>query len=128
MLLEYKIPTILVMPNAVAKRWDKDVMNALEENRLLIFSIWENRTDDEIVPSSNDRNEIILLLADKTIVGYCREGGKLEKQIKGKENIEILSAMNTSEKNLIETFLILVCPVIVAIFILTSKRMKRKTI
>ena len=98
MLLEYKIPTILVMPNAVAKHWDKDVMNALEENRLLIFSIWENRTDDEIVPSSNDRNEIILLLADKTIVGYCREGGKLEKQIKGKENIEILTAMNTSEK------------------------------
>ena len=90
LLLAYKIPTILVMPNAVAKRWDKDVEEALNEKRLLIFSIWSNKVIDEVLCSADDRNEVILLLADKTIVGYCREGGKIEKQIEGKDNIEIL--------------------------------------
>ena len=97
-LLKYKIPTILVMPNAVAKRWDKDVEEALNENRLLIFSIWGNQVNDEVLCSSNDRNEVILLLADKTIIGYCREGGKIEKQIEGKDNIEILPIKQTSIK------------------------------
>lgn len=97
MLLEYKIPTILVMPDAVAKRWDKDIMQALEENRLLIFSVWgHNQDNDEIADSPVDRNDIILLLADNTIVGYCREGGKLEKQIEGKDNVRILSFAETS--------------------------------
>ena len=91
LLLEYKIPTILVMPNAVAKRWNKDIEDALNEKRLLIFSIWSKQADDEVMCSSNDRNEVILLLADKTIVGYCRKGGKIEKQIEGRDNIEILS-------------------------------------
>ena len=57
------------MPNAVAKRWDKDIEDALNEKRLLIFSIWGNQVNDEVMCSSNDRNEVILLLADKTIVG-----------------------------------------------------------
>ena len=98
LLLEYKIPTILVMPDAVAKRWDKDVEEALNEKRLLIFSIWSNKVIDEVICSSNDRNEVILLLADKIIVGYCREGGKIEKQIEGKDNIEILPIKQTSIK------------------------------
>lgn len=98
LLLKYKIPTILVMPNAVAKRWDKDVEDALNEKRLLIFSIWGNQINDEVMCSSNDRNEVILLLADKTIIGYCREGGKIEKQIKGKDNIEILPIKQASIK------------------------------
>ena len=98
LLLKYKIPTILVMPNAVAKRWDKDVEEALNENRLLIFSIWGNQVNDEVLCSSNDRNEVILLLADKTIIGYCREGGKIEKQIEGKDNIKILPIKQTSIK------------------------------
>ena len=98
LLLEYKIPTILVMPNAVAKRWDKDVEDALNEKRLLIFSIWGNQLNDEVMCSSNDRNEVILLLADKTIIGYCREGGKIEKQITGKDNIEILPIKQASIK------------------------------
>ena len=96
LLLEYKIPTILVMPNAVAKRWNKDVEDALNEKRLLIFSIWGKQTDEEVMCSSNDRNEVILLLADKTIVGYCREGGKIERQIEGKDNVEILPIKQTS--------------------------------
>ena len=98
LLLEYKIPTILVMPNAVAKRWDKDIEDALNEKRLLIFSIWGNQLNDEVMCSSNDRNEVILLLADKTIIGYCREGGKIEKQIKDKDNIEILPIKQASIK------------------------------
>lgn len=98
LLLKYKIPTILVMPNAVAKRWDKDVEDALNEKRLLIFSIWGNQINDEVMCSSNDRNEVILLLADKTIIGYCREGGKIEKQITGKDNIEILPIKQVSIK------------------------------
>lgn len=98
LLLKYKIPTILVMPNAVAKRWDKDVEDALNEKRLLIFSIWGNQKNDEVMCSSNDRNEVILLLADKTIIGYCREGGKIEKQITGKDNIEILPIKQASIK------------------------------
>lgn len=98
LLLKYKIPTILVMPNAVAKRWDKDVEDALNEKRLLIFSIWGNQINDEVMCSSNDRNEVILLLADKTIIGYCRKGGKIEKQITGKDNIEILPIKQASIK------------------------------
>lgn len=90
LLLKHKIPTILVMPNATAKHWDKDIMNALEEKRLLIFSVWNNETSD----SSINRNDIILLLADKTIIGYCRKGGKIERQIEGKDNIEFLSDTN----------------------------------
>lgn len=95
MLLEYKIPTILVMPNAVAKRWDKDIMQGLEENRLLIFSVWDHQGTVEFEESQIDRNDIILLLADKIIVGFCQEGGKIERQIAGRDNVEILSAVNS---------------------------------
>lgn len=66
---------------------------ALEEGRLLILSIYDGKT----VFTPHDCNGLIVNLAKKVVVGYCRRGGHLEKMIKGLSDVERLDSFNPEE-------------------------------
>ena len=63
---------------------------ALEEKRLLIVTACNDKVHRINYQSAYERNEIILSLANHIIIGYCRPGGNINKQISGKANVTLL--------------------------------------
>lgn len=89
-LLQRKIPAILVLAEAMRSRWDDDISAALRENRLLIITHCDASVHNVTARSAFDRNVLMLSLAQNTVVGYCTKGGKLERALAGFDNVEYL--------------------------------------
>lgn len=89
-LLERKIPAILVLAEAMRSRWEDDISAALRENRLLIITHCDASVHSVTARSAFDRNVLMLSLAQNTVVGYCKKGGKLERALAGFDNVEYL--------------------------------------
>ena len=63
---------------------------ALEEKRLLIVTACNDKGNTGLtINQPNERNEIILSLANHIIIGYCRPEN-INKQISGKANVTLL--------------------------------------
>ena len=90
MLLEKKIPIILVLAESIKEEWPLPIKLALEEKRLLIVTACNDKVHRINHQSAYERNEIILSLANHIIIGYCRPGGNINKQISGKANVTLL--------------------------------------
>ena len=90
LLLENKVPTILVLAETLQGAWRDDMQLALDEGRLLIITHCDTSVHCVNVRSAFDRNILMLSLADKTVVGYCDEGGNLERALEGFGNITYL--------------------------------------
>lgn len=90
MLLEKKIPIILVLAESIKEEWSPPIKLALEEKRLLIVTACNDKVHRINYQSAYERNEIILSLANHIIIGYCRPGGNINKQISGKANVTLL--------------------------------------
>ncbi|HIW44655.1 MAG TPA: hypothetical protein H9986_06460 [Candidatus Prevotella stercoripullorum] len=89
-LLQRNIPTILCLAEAMPSRWSDDVRTALSESRLLIVTHCDGSVHNVTARSAFDRNVLMLSLAQKTVVGYCTKGGKLERALAGFDNVEYL--------------------------------------
>lgn len=103
LLLELKIPTVLVLAETMREEWSKDIKMALQENRILILTNCEESIHQVNKQSATDRNRIMLSLASSVVVGYCAKGGNIEKEIAGRNNVKILvppSSPQTSEQDL----------------------------
>lgn len=86
-LLQLKIPTVLVLAEALSETWSAEIEIALREQRLLIITHCEPNIHRITAQSAYDRNQLMISLADKIIIGYCTNGGNIEKQIKGLSNV-----------------------------------------
>lgn len=89
-LLQRGIPAILCLAEAMPDRWGDDVRTALSESRLLIVTHCDGSVHSVTARSAFDRNVLMLSLAQKTVVGYCTKGGKLERALAGFDNVEYL--------------------------------------
>lgn len=89
-LLQRKIPAVLVLAEAMHSRWDEEVNEALRENRLLIITHCDASVHNVTARSAFDRNIFMMSLAQKIVVGYCTKGGKLERALAGFDNVEYL--------------------------------------
>lgn len=98
LLLRNKIPTILFIAESLHDRWDDKIKSALEEERLLIVTHCDSDVHFTTRKSADDRNRLMLEMADDTIVGYCSENGKIQRQIMGMDNVRILTKKEPESK------------------------------
>lgn len=87
LLLEHKIPAVLVLAEAMKDTWGDNIRKALDENRLLIITHCDDNVHRITASSAFDRNRLMLSMADDIIVGYCEKGGNLDRALKGYGNV-----------------------------------------
>jgi len=87
-LMKGKQPIILVLARGMKKYWPEEIKKAIEENRLLVISPFENNVKYITQETANIRNEIMTEIADEIFLAYYTKNGnlhKLLKNIKGKK-------------------------------------------
>ncbi|MCD8296867.1 MAG: hypothetical protein LUC88_04770 [Prevotella sp.] len=89
-LLRDKVPAILVLAEALHEFWDAQVEAALREGRLLIITHCDAGVHTVSSRSAFDRNLLMLMLADKIVIGFCKKGGNLERVLAGFGNVTYL--------------------------------------
>lgn len=79
-LLKGKQPLILVLPRSLKKRWEPGILQAVNQNRLLVISPFDDNSNNRISRENAIReNEAIISLGNKIVVGYKTKNGQLEK-------------------------------------------------
>lgn len=76
-LLRGTQPLILVLPRSLKKRWEPEVMQAVQSNRLLIISPFQDEAKRVTRETAQHKNEFILSIANDIKVGYATPGGQL---------------------------------------------------
>ena len=82
-LLRGKEPLILVLARGMKTRWEPEIVKAVEENRLLVVSPFDENVKRVSRITAKKKNETIIELGDSIVVGYATEGGQLEELLKG---------------------------------------------
>lgn len=77
-------PLILVLARGMKTRWEPEIENAVNENRLLIISPFEHRIKRVTRETAEKRNKHIINNSDSIIIGYKTENGQLDKLLKGR--------------------------------------------
>ena len=72
----------MVLARNMKKRFPAEHRKAIEENRLLIISPFDEKVTQNSKESCYKRNEVILELADEVVVAFATKNGKLEKLLK----------------------------------------------
>lgn len=75
-------PIILVLARGLKKRWPADIKEAIENDRLLIISPFDDSVRYITQETANRRNEIMAELADEVFLAYSTKGGNLHNLIK----------------------------------------------
>ena len=78
-LLKGKQPIIMVLARSLKKRWSKEILEAVNKNRLLIISPFKQQIKRITTENANKRNKIILDLADQIIIPFTNSNGNLSK-------------------------------------------------
>lgn len=76
-LLKGKQPLIMVLARGMKKRWDPEILRAVDDNRLLILTPFEDHIKRPTAVTSIKRNKFMLDLADDVTVGYADLTGNL---------------------------------------------------
>ncbi len=88
-LLKGKQPLILVLARGMKTRWETEIEHAVSENRLLVISPFENEIKRITKETARKRNEKILVISNKIMIGYKSKNGQLEKLLNGIEYEQI---------------------------------------
>jgi predicted Rossmann fold nucleotide-binding protein DprA/Smf involved in DNA uptake len=88
-LLKGKQPLVLVLPRSIKKQWKPEILKAINEKRLLVVSPFDEQHSRITRENAIKKNETIISLADKIMVGYKTKNGQLDKLLKGKEYDEL---------------------------------------
>jgi len=78
-LLKGKQPLILALARGMKIRWEPEIEKAVNENRLLVISPFEQEIKRVTRETAEIRNKKIIEISDKIIVGYKSKNGQLEK-------------------------------------------------
>lgn len=81
-LLKGKQPLILVLPRGLKKHWEPEILEAVQNNRLLIVSPFDKTVTRITRETAQIKNETIIELADDIVAGYIEKGGQLEELLK----------------------------------------------
>jgi hypothetical protein len=76
-------PLILVLARGMKKRWPKEIKNAVEQERLLIISPFDETVRHITQETANKRNEIMVDIANEVFLAYASKGGNLYELLKG---------------------------------------------
>lgn len=84
-LLKGKQSFILVLPRHMKKRWEPEIVEAVNQNRLLVIAPFDNPVKRVTRETATKKNETIIELADHITVGYKTPDGQLDMLLKGKK-------------------------------------------
>jgi len=77
-LLKGEQPLVLVLPRGLKKRWDKEWLENIEKNRLLIISPFSKDITRVTRETATRKNQTIIDLSDQITVGYKSINGQLD--------------------------------------------------
>lgn len=78
-LLKGHQPIILALARGLKEKMEPEFEKPLEQGRLLIITPFEKTIKRVTEQTAEIRNKMMIELADKIVVGYSREGGKIER-------------------------------------------------
>ncbi|MCD6596585.1 MAG: hypothetical protein J7L04_02785 [Bacteroidales bacterium] len=84
-LLKGKQPLILVLARGMKIRWNPEIEKAVNAERLLIISPFKTEIKRVTRKTAKVRNEKIVDISNKIVVGYKTENGQLDKLLNGKK-------------------------------------------
>ncbi len=70
-------PIFLVLARGLLKRWDKEIIKLVDEERLLIISPFDEKIRRPTISTALKRNEVIAELSDKLFLAYYADKGNL---------------------------------------------------
>ena len=82
-LLKGKQPIILLLARGMKKRWSKEIINAIKEERLLIISPFKDDVKHITQETANERNRIMIELTDEIFLAYSTKSGNLDRLLRG---------------------------------------------
>ncbi len=85
-LIKGEQPLILVLARGMKKRWSQKIKKAIENEKLLIISPFEENIKYITQETANNRNEIMADLANEVFIAYYITNGNLHQLIKALEN------------------------------------------
>ena len=88
-LLKGKQPLILVLARGMKTNWEPAIEKAVNEKRLLIISPFEKETKRITRETAKTRNEEIIEICNKIVVGYKSKNGQLENLLNGKKHEQL---------------------------------------
>ena len=80
-LLKGTQPIIVVLARGLKQKLEHEFVEPLEQGRLLIITPFENTVTRVSKQTALLRNQFMLELADKVVVGYVKEGGSLNDNL-----------------------------------------------
>lgn len=70
-------PIILALPRGLKTRWEPELKELLEKNRLLIVTPFEKKVRRITKETAAIRNQMMIQLADEIVIGHQNPDGKL---------------------------------------------------
>ncbi len=80
-LLKGKQPVILALARGLKQTWEPPLQKALDEGRLLIISPFTEKTKRVAVDTAAVRNDMMIQLAGRIVVGYADSEGMLGRRL-----------------------------------------------
>ena len=99
MLLDTHMPIILVKAETLDDVYSEEELEAMKDGRLLVVTHCDESVHRVSSESAFDRNKLILSIADTIVVGYCSNGGKLEKLLQDRTDVTYLIEDNDATLN-----------------------------
>lgn len=84
-LLKGTQPLVLVLARGLKGRWELGIEQAVQNNRLLVISPFGDNIRRVTRETAKLRNEKILEISDRIVVGFKTEGGQLDGLLQKKE-------------------------------------------
>ena len=80
-LLKGNQPIIVVLARGLKQKLESEFLDAIEKERLLIITPFEEKVKRVTVETANVRNQMMMELADKIVIGFANEEGRLNEAI-----------------------------------------------
>ncbi len=80
-LLKGKQPVIMALARGLKRTWEPDIQKAIEEDRLLIISPFDEVVKRASADTAAIRNDLMIRLADHVVVGYAAPEGMLARRL-----------------------------------------------
>jgi predicted Rossmann fold nucleotide-binding protein DprA/Smf involved in DNA uptake len=89
-LLKGKQPVILALARGLKQSWEPALQKALDDKRLLIISPFTEKTRRASSDTAAVRNDLMIQLASRVVVGYANPDGILARRLRMVEGEEVL--------------------------------------
>jgi len=88
-LLRGSQPLVLALARGIYKKWDRAILRALEDNRLLVISPFDGTVTRVTRQTSKSRNELIISFATQIVAGYVSPNGQLATLLQNKTHLTL---------------------------------------